>query len=249
MTIPLRPAALRTSREALSYAILHAEFGDLTLKARSGQVATLTRAATATVTESRGVNTFTLGHHVGAFEPRDWRRTGARTHGGLLVGVNDRVHYPANFRPSVCAGRLAVMMVGAMPSVGTALFSISIDAGTGARLVIDASSTAWRITHHNGVAQVQAAVPNAPVSGDSVELRWQLYEDGSVQLWQGINFAAETTSGRTVAPSSGALASSWGTGARVRLCALGTGNYGAAWWRQLVLLHGVPTAAQLERAA
>lgn len=249
MTLPLRPAALRTARVATSYAILHAEYGDLTLRARSGQLAAFARAATASVTDTTGLTSYTLGHHVPAYEPRDWLRGGARTHGGLRVGASDRVHYPANFRPMVCAGRLAVIMTGAMPSAGTALFSISIDAGTGARLVIDSSGTAWRITHHNGAAQVQIALATAPVSGDSLELRWQLYSDGSVQLWQGINFAAETTTGRTVAPSSGSLASSWGTGARVRLCALGTGNYGAAWWRQLVMLAGIPTPAQLERAA
>lgn len=249
MTIPIRPAALHNGLEAASAAILHVAFGDHTLRARSGQVAAFSRAATASVTDSLGTS-YTLGHHVPAFDTRDWLRSGARTHVGALIGVSDRLHYPANFRPAVCGFRLALMMTGAMPAANIALWSISIDAGTGARLVLDSSGTFWRLLHHNGSASVTATLAVAPVSGDSVELRGQLYADGSVQLWQSVNFATETATSRTVAPASGPpLASSWGVGARVRFGAMGTGNYGSYWAQEFCLLRGIPTPRQLQRAA
>lgn len=249
MTIPIRPAALHNTLTPASAAVLHVAFGDHTLRARSGQTPTFSRAATASIVDSLGTS-LTLGHHLPAYEPRDWLRTGARTHAGLLLGTSDRLSYPAQFRPAVCGFRLAFMMTGAMPADGIALWSITNDAVSGARLVLDSSGTYWRLSHHNGSASITATLAVAPVSGDSVELIGQLYGDGSVQLWQAINFAAMTATARTVAPASGTLGSTWGGGtARVRFGASGTGNYGSYWAQEFCQLLGIPTVRQLQRAA
>jgi hypothetical protein len=248
MTIPIRPAPLDSAPlDLLSRCIFHARFGDCALLPLTGQVPTFTRAATASVVDSLGT-AFTVGHSVPAFEPRDWLRTGVRTHHGLLLGTSDRLTYPAEFRPRVSSGWLAFMQLAAIPAANVALFSVTTDAATGARLVLDSSGTFWRFTHHNGSAGVTATLSTAPAAGDSVLLYWTLYSDGSVQLWQSINFGVATATARTAAPASGALATTWGTGAKIRLGASGTGNYGTLWVQSAKLVRGLPTYAQLARA-
>ena len=248
MTIPTRPAPLDSAPlDLLSRCIFHARYGDCTLSPLTGQLPTFTRAATANVVDALGT-AFTVGHSVPAFEPRDWLRTGTGTHHGLLLGSSDRLTYPAEFRPRVTSGWLAFMQVAAVPAENVALFSVTTDAATGARLVLDSSGTAWRLTHHNGAAGVTATLSNAPVAGDSVILYWTLFDDGSVQLWQIVNFGVASATARTAAPTSGTLAASWGTSAKIRLGASGTGNYGALWVRSAKLVRGVPTYAQLARA-
>jgi hypothetical protein len=249
MTIPaLLVPNDRADGAPLSRLILSARYSDCALTARTGQVPTFSRAATASVVDDLGT-AFTLGFHTPAYERRDWLRTSARTHTGIKHGTSDRLSYAATFVPRPMWFWLAFMHIGGIPAAGTPLLSITIDAATGARLVLDSSGSVWRLLHDNGASSRTASMAVAPVDGDSVILRGQLYLDGSVQLWQSINFAAESDSGRTAAPTSGTLASSWGTGARVRLGATGTSAFGSLWAHRLKLGRGVPTYAQMARAA
>lgn len=67
----------------------------------------------------------------------------------------------------------------------------------------------YAVDHYNGVTNVAAALAVAPTYGDLVELLALWYADGSVQLKQSVNGAAETATSRSAALS---FASAYGDG-------------------------------------
>lgn len=131
-----------------------------------------------------------------------------------------------------------------MAANNTALWSISNDATSGARLILDSTGTYYRLRHHNGSTEVTVTLASAPTGGDSV-IHWGwVFADGSIQLFQNINNVAITN---TAASSANALASAWGSTARVRMSALGTTAGASQWLRVFKLLAGQPTLPQLVR--
>lgn len=245
MTIPVLPPEFDAAElEIASRCIFHFRGDDQSLTPLTGQVPTFSRAATATTTDSKGTN-FTAAQHMAAWQARDWDRDSIIEQMGLLLGTSDRLSYPMDSRPLAFAWWHEFIQVGAMPSAGVALWSITNDAVSGARLVVDSSGTFWRVTHHNGSAAVTVTLAAAPASGDSV-IHWgYAYADGSVQMWQTINFAAATNTARS---SANAFAAQWGSGtARLRIGASGTGNYGAQYLKRLRLPPGLPDYPTLSR--
>lgn len=241
MTIAMLPPSLDDAElEIASRCAYHYRSSDLSVDMLSGQPGSFTRAATATFLDSLGA-TCTAGYGQARFEPRV--HLGA-THFGLLMGTADTHNFPALWRPRTHASRWVGQQVGAMASAGKALLSISNDGVTGARLVLDSSGSFYRLTHHNGTSGVTVTLAVAPSNGQDLELWWQVYSDGSVQLWQSINGAAATN---TVRSSALAFASAWGTGAVLRFGNSGTANAMALWLQRFRTLFGVPDYGQLCR--
>lgn len=246
MTIPITPAEFDSAElDVVSRCVAHWRGEDLSFDLVSGQVGTFSRAATASVVDTNGT-TFTAAQQMAAWEPRDWLGGGTRTHMGLLMGATDRLSWDAAWRPRALSFYHEFMQVGGIALNNVALWSICNDAATGARLVLDSNGTFYRLRHHNGTAEVTVTLAVAPTSGQKVVMRGILYADGSVQLWQAINFAAESATGRSAAPSGG-LATAWASGARTRLGSLGTTNGAPAWHKRFKIAPNLPDAALLAR--
>lgn len=246
MTVPALPTTFDPAElELASRTIAHWRGDDVSVNLLSGQLGTFTRAATATLVDTNGTS-FTAAQSMPRFEPRDWEATSARTHMGLLMGTSDRLLFAADWRPRAFAFLLEFIEAGTIGTANAALCSVSNDAITGARFAVDVNVNLYRVRFHNGSAEVTATLAAAPTSGQRVVLRGQVYADGSVQMWQQINGAAETATARSAAPAGG-LASAWGTGALLRLNAFGTGNAGSVWVKRLKLVPGLPDAALLAR--
>jgi hypothetical protein len=245
MTIPVLPSELDVSSSLLATrSIFHVRAFDQTLTALNGQVPTFSRAATASIVDVNGVS-FTAAQHMVGWEPQDWDNDSVRECMCARLGTSDRLSYAADWRPIGFGFLFEFLQVGAMPSAGVALWSITNDAVSGARVVVDSSGTFWRLTHHNGTTGRTATLAVAPSSGNRVALWGYVYPDGSVQLWQSINHAAATN---TAQSATATLASAWGTGARLRIGASGTGNYGALILRRLKLVPmSAPDYATLYR--
>jgi hypothetical protein len=247
MTIPVLPSELDVSSALLATrSIFHVRAFDQTLTALNGQVPTFSRAATASIVDVNGVS-FTAAQHMVGWEPQDWDNDSVRECMCARIGTSDRLSYAADWRPIGFGFLLEFIQVGSMPSTGVALWSITNDAVTGSRVVVDSSGSSgfWQLTHHNGSSSVTRTLAVAPASGNRVALWGYVYPDGSVQLWQSINHAAATN---TTQSGTAARAASWGTGARLRIGASGTGNYGALILRRLKLVPmSAPDYATLYR--
>lgn len=245
MTIPVLPPAYDAADlEIASRCIYHFRGDDQSLMPLTGQVPAFSRAATASIVDSLGT-AFSAARHQPAFEPRDWDNDTVREQMGLVMGISDRLDYPADWTPKAFAWWHEFIQVGSMPSAGVALWSITNNAVSGARVVIDSSGTYWRATHHNGSTSQVITLGVAPASGNRV-IQWgQVYADGSIQMWQSINEGAAINTARSSALT---LAASWGSGtARLRIGASGTGNYGSQWIKRLRLAPGLPDLQTLSR--
>lgn len=247
MLIPTIPAAADPGDLQLaSRCIAHWRADDCSVNLVSGQLGTFARGATATLVDSLGVS-FTAPNAMPRWEPRDWKATGTRTHMGLLMGTADRLHFAADWRPRSVAFWIEFIEAGGVAITGGGVLSVTNDAASGAYLIVDSSGTYYRVRHSNGTnPEVVQTLAAAPTSGQRVVLRGQLYADGSVQLWQSINEAAETNTARSTAPAVG-LASAWPATPRLRLNAVGTGNGGSNWYRRAKLVPGLPDYTTLSR--
>lgn len=244
MTIPVLPTPADPAElELVSRCIAHWRGEDLRVDLVNGQPGTFTRAATATVYDSNGV-AFTLPNFRPRFEPRDWLAGGSRTHMGLLLGATDRLSWAADWRPRALGFYVEFIEAGTVGIANAGLWSVTNDAVTGARLVLDSTGSAYRLRHHNGTSEITVTLGSAPTTDQRVVLRGYLYSDGSVQLWQSINGAAETATARS---AGNTLAATWGATARLRLNSVGTGNAGSVWVKRLRLVPGLPDATTLAR--
>ena len=279
--IPSRGQRRVSAPTIRSRCILNWESRRRTLHAVSGQFGTLTRAATATATDSNGTT-----YNVGYGRPRwDWRDTagtgggsgsgtiwadiwediwgdiwadvgGSSTDGvrdacGLLCGASDKVRLSAAdggailLPPKAMAGYLDFIELGGVGVANAALLYLGKADNTGARFFLDSNGTYYRITHVRAdgttVSELLAA---APSNGDYVRLRWQLYANGSVQVWQSINGAEETASAQSSANAFDA--STWGGGAAYwYLNSRGTGTAGQGWYRVARVIAGTPTLSTM----
>lgn len=242
--LPAAPLELR------SRCLAHWRAHDLTLHAAlTGLTGVLTRAATGTATDSTGT-TYTAVHAQPRWDWRDLDADSVREAVGLLMGTGDRLVWsnagaPLALLPKAMAFALEFVETGGVSVGSSALLYLGNDGVTGARLFVDASGGVYRLRHHNGSAEVIAALPAAPTTNQQVRLRGQVYADGSVQMWQQINGGVETATART---SANALAASWGGGnAMLRLNSLGSGTATTAWYESLKLVAGLPDLATLLR--
>lgn len=241
MTIPVVPVEIDADELALiSRCFVHFRARDLTVDTVSGQLGTFTRGATASVNDALGV-AFTVGQQLPRFDWRSWLGSSVV---GLLMGTTDRLTYECSWRPQAFSFWLRFQMVTTMPTASMTLWSISNDTPNGARVWLDSTGTFFRLRHNNGSTEVTATLAVAPVNTDRVELRGTVFSDGSVQLYQSINEAAETFTARTAA---NALAAAWGTGAKARLNGAGTGNTTSMFVRDWKLIPSVPDYATTVR--
>jgi hypothetical protein len=212
---------------------------ELTLRALTGQAGTLTRTTTAAPTDSHGVAR-TVVHSQPAWQTDT-------THGrtGLLLGSTAHLAWPLPLIPQAMCGMVEFIELGTISTAGAGLFYIGHDGVTGARLVLDATGSQYRLTHHNGSASVAVTMSGtAPAAGQRVRLRWWLAGDGSVRLWQSLNDGAETGP----SPSGAlALAGAWG-GGTCRLNSVGTANQGTTLALGTVVMLGNQTETTLRAA-
>jgi hypothetical protein len=106
-------------------------------------------------------------------------------------------------------------------------------------LFLRADSGVYRLMHHS-VADASSAAAASPVLGDLVELRGVLNADGSVQLGQSLNGAAEVVA---AASAANPLLAAWAS--PVFALAVGPGGTGTAAFRTVRVAPGVRTLAQM----
>ena len=190
--------------------------------ADSGHTAVLSRAATSSVIDSGGV-TYTAQNYQLPFEARDWLNAGSRQTLGLKLGTTDQLPFSVSF------GQRALTFY--FEFIETAIngwrFSISNSGVTGAALYLSVT-TGYVLNFHNGTALVSSGAVAATAVGNRVRLRGTLNTNGSVQLFQSVNEAAETSS---TASGANALATSWASGSSVYVGSSGTTG-GQGWFRR-----------------
>lgn len=237
--VPATDAPLESLSRCLFHLNLSRTEWDATtgaLVAETGHTGVLTRAATATGTDSKGV-TYTAQHNQPAYESRDWLNSSTRQSFGLLMGTSDKLPFAVNFLPQAMAGYAEFI------EVAGATFCLSNAGVTGIRLVVDMSGGVYRVTHHNGTSSVTATLGAGPTAGQRVRLYWYLTTTGAVQIFQSINEAAYTSAG----PSSAlTIATPFAAPASVYVNSLGTGTSGAMWLRKIKYVAGNPALSVLQ---
>lgn len=234
MTMPLL-AYRRETERALRHPLVWLG-RELTVDALTGQAGTMTRAATATPTDSVGTSR-TVVHSQPA-----WQTNTTHSRTGLLLGTNANLAWALPLIPQAMCGMVEFVESGTLTTASAGVFYLGNDGATGARLYIDSTGSQYRLTHDNGSAAVTATMTGtAPTSGQRVRLRWWLYSTGSVQLWQSINGAAETGPS---ASGTNALATAW-AGTTCRLNSVGTANQGNTVALGAVVMLGNQTEATL----
>lgn len=100
---------------------------------------------------------------------------------------------------------------------GAYLWAICKYNGTGARLWVKRGTTGYQFGHHNGTAAVTSEAAAFPTYGQKCQLRLLFNSDGSVQLGQSIDQAAEVVASASAANTP---AATWATDANAvgRVC-------------------------------
>jgi hypothetical protein len=232
-----RSVATRLAREAppalVSRCLLRFSARDTSLDARTigGALAgTLTRAASATATDSLGVS-YTCPNGVARWDVR-----GGLV--GLRLGTADDLAWaPSQWRPQAVTLGVDLTNTGGRTITNGGVLSYAIDAGTGARLVLDSSGTNYRLTHHNGTSSVTATLAGTALASDARgRLIGWLRADGAVRLGLALGVSGEL-SDVTAWSSTLTLASAWPAGARWRANRLGSGGTrGDCWLRDAWVL-------------
>ena len=113
------------------------------------------------------------------------------------------------------------------------------------RFEIQESGGKYQLRHDNGIINVTATLAAASDIGDLVELRGVLNADGSVQMGQSINSAAETT---TAVSDAAVLGPAWHT-PRIYINSRGEERFGFIALRNLVFHRGVQSLETMRRLA
>jgi hypothetical protein len=212
------------------------------LTALSGQAATFSRAATATPADVNGT-TRTVVHSQPAWQHEDWDGDATRDTPCLLMGTSDKCYWSMLAPPEAGTWSVEFVERGTLATASDAIAYIGNAGNTGARLWIDSTGTFYRVRHHNGTAEVTSTISSgAPTAGQRVIIRVVLASTGSVQIFQSINGAAETSGS---ASATNALATAW-SDTRLYLGTTGDTNAGStAFVRARMYLGGTLTAAQM----
>jgi hypothetical protein len=247
LDLPGSPARRDRTPRRVSDCLFSWHGNSATLDSDQGVPGVFARAATlASVSDGAG-NTYTAPHSLPAWEMRDIDSDSVREAMGLRMGTSDFLTWGVAPAPQAMSGLLEFVEVGGViGTAGATLFAIANDALSGTRLWIDTSGGAggdWGINWTDGTTTRTARLAVAPTSGQRVRLRWMWAADGSLQLSQSINGAAETSA------SAAALTipAAWGTGAVVRFNSRGdTENPAQAWYRRVKLVPGLVDVDTLE---
>jgi hypothetical protein len=220
-----------------------ARFGDL--DALTGQTGTLLRAATGTALDANGT-TYTAGHSMPRWEARDYNATGFRDTLGLRLAADD-LTYLCNWTPERATLLIEFSEAGTRTTAGAGLVYLGNDGQTGARLIVDASTSQYRATIHNGTtSQSVSLATSTPTTDQTARLVVQLDDDGTnqrVRLILRIGTGSDTT---TAYSSTVTRAAAWGTDAKVRLNRVGSaGTQGSTWVRQVAWCAGLLTIDEM----
>lgn len=134
--------------------------------------------------------------------------------------------------------------IGVQPISNLELVHVSNAANANPQLRVIIGGGTYRIAHHNGTTQVTGNVTGTPAVGDTVELRSVLFADGSVQIFQSLNGAAETTVSQSVA---NAIAAAW-SGSQLYLGSFNGANPAYAAVSAVKFAKGAPVLADLRAA-
>lgn len=244
-TIP--PAAVRRTGvpQVRPLARYQWEAARLSLVALTGHVWTLTRASTATMTDSAGASV-TVAHSMTRYEPRAW-------FGSSVVGVRvstEDLTTPWDVLPSTSTYLIEGIDLGGAGTANAGLLYVGRDDQTGARLAITGGSNTYTATFTNGGGLTSVATFGATVSnGDAFQLVVQLEDDGTTQRVRIGGRDAGIAVAFSAHGTARARSAAWGTGARLRLNRLGSaGTQGNAWIRRVSEYPGLLTLDEcLER--
>lgn len=210
---------------------------DLSLTALTGQIGTLTRTTTKAVTDSQGVSR-TVNHSQPAWD-------GSTTLPSLVLGAAETLKFPFAAPPIAMSGLIDFYENGTL-AAGAAVGAICNATPVTPFIVIFSSTAQYQIQHHNGTTSVTSILSGtAPTAGQRVQLRWWLYSDGKVQIWQSINGAAETAATVT---GSLTLAGAWSSPTFYWINGEGAANIGSCKSIASVVMLGNQTQAKLLEA-
>lgn len=230
-----------------SQCLHHFRASDRVLRTVDGQGGALTRAVTVLVDDNVG-GSFYVGYHQPAFDQKQFTLSGVPTWCHVLrLASTDRLYFPCEFRPQAMGFYWNFLHYA--PATNEALVSISNDAVSGARFLLDWSASGkYRAAFHNGTSDSAIALSGtAPTTGQSVELWGWLFDNGT-NMWVQLNQSIDNGAVQSTATSTPVTrASAWGTGAKLRYSAHGTSAGATAWHRIGKLIPGAPTLAQLLR--
>lgn len=204
----------------------------------TGQAATFARAATGSATDSSGAS-----YTAPVDQPRwswvDLDGDTVRESVALNLGADDGLTFGYLGLPRALTVYCRFIEGGTAGGGGTnGLFAIG-GSTNAALFVANNGSNVYRLTHRRA-SDVHSAQAAAPTSGDLVELRAILHADGSVQLGQSINGAAETLA---AASAANALATTWN--AATIWFNERSGSKGASSFVQFRIAAGLQTLAYL----
>lgn len=137
---------------------------------------------------------------------------------GLLLSSDDDLWWAWSVLPR--AFELTIQFVDRNPGADEGIIYIGNAANSGARFWIEQGASVYEVHHDNGSVERTGLATGSVSTGQLVRLRAVLNADGSCQIWQSVDGAAETTGGVT---ASNTLASAWSDG-RIYFNARGSGN-------------------------
>lgn len=238
MTLPVQDLGLVERRSRIAF---HWAAHRHSLISIDGRVPTHTRPATAAPGDSSGVARTVVAHQP-AWDNIDWDGDATRDTPALLLGPNDKIFWAYPQVPRLLTAYLEFVENGTLAIASAALLYFGNAGNTGARLWTDSTGSFYRVRHHNGTTEVTSTLAAAPTSGQRVVLRAVLFADGSVQLHQSINGAAETSA---AASGANTLAAAW-SDTRLYLGTTGDTNPGNVKVVRARIALGNRSAAQMQ---
>lgn len=171
------------------------------------------RTSAATVFDSEGTS-LSLPASIEAWSAEDWDGDGVREELLLLLGSEEYQRFLDSALGALRWPVLAFTLCHEFMWVGDGpLWSLSNNAGTGARLRLDAASGAVTWLHHNGTSSVSSTVGSGLSAGDKCSVRAEFRLDGGVQAWLELDGADEIAGTNSSALTP---AGSWGGGSGVK---------------------------------
>ena len=218
------------------------------LDAITGQVGTLTRAATGTAVDASGA-TYTAVHSMPRWESRDWSGGGVRDALGLRL-VADDLTWDFNAAPVAGTLYLEGAEVSTVSGSGGLLY-LGNDAQSGARVKVDSTGTYYRSVLHNGTTSDTVTLGTAiPATGQVFRLAVQIQESDDGTQWRQRLIVDTLRDDGEVATDWGSYITkptAWGTTTRIRVNRAGSaGTQGSTWVRD-VAYH--PTLLTLDDCA
>lgn len=229
------PAVRRTGVPTIRSVARHQWQGRrLSLDALTGQVGTLTRAATGTMVDSNGA-TVTAAHSMPRWESRTWLGSAGV---GLRLAADD-LTWTCGW--SLEEGTLLVEAIE-VSSIGSGkgLAYIGRDDDTGNRLVVRGTGSTFAVDLKIGANTSTATFGSAVAADDDVQLVVQVDDDGvdmKVRIGGAVNGTPVAFSAWGTSIARG---TAWGTGAKVRANRVGSaGSQGSTWLRSLAWFPAV----------